>query len=148
VIRETVAFFAVDPDRARLLQREILDRPADMRERLATYVQPWLVVVADYIRRGQEFDDVFAEVDPEAYVLQIINLVVSGVATASSLEGGLLPPESLRGTPAERHTRELIRIARYSLFRAPEQRASNRPPHATAGGERLEERQAERGDNR
>ena len=34
VIGETVRFFYDDPDRARLLVREILDRPADMQKRL------------------------------------------------------------------------------------------------------------------
>jgi AcrR family transcriptional regulator len=119
VIRETVRFFAEDPDRARLLVREILDRPEDMRKRLVKYVSPWLDVVADYIRRGQEHDEVYDEVDPEAYILQITNLVVSGVAAAASLDGGLLPPDSPRGDPATRHTRELVRIARFSLFCAP-----------------------------
>lgn len=116
VIRETVGFFTADPDRARLLTREILDRPEDMQRRLQTYVQPWVGVVADYIRKGQEHDEIYADVDPEAYILQIINLVVSGVAVASSLSGGLLPPESTRGPAAHRHTRELMRIARVSLF--------------------------------
>jgi AcrR family transcriptional regulator len=128
VIREAVRFFAEDPDRARLLVREIIDRPDDMRRRLETYVQPWVDVVADYIRRGQELGTIHAGVDPEAYILQIINLVLSGVAAVSSLEGGLLPPGSPRGEPAERHLRELVRIARFSLFVE---------PHAAgAGGEK------------
>jgi AcrR family transcriptional regulator len=135
VMRETVRFFTEDADRARLLVREILDRPDDMRVRLDKYVRPWTDVVADYIRRGQESGEVHAEVDPEAYVLQIINLVVSGVAAASSLEGGLLPTDSPRGDPAERHTRELIRIARYSLFRAPEEGDARAPARAPTGAE-------------
>jgi AcrR family transcriptional regulator len=121
VMREAVGFFVEDPDRARLLVREILDRPDDMRMRLETHVRPWVDVVADYIRRGQESGEVHELVDPEAYVLQIINLLVSGVAAAACLEGGLLPVDSPRGDPAQRHTRELIRIARYSLFSAPEE---------------------------
>jgi AcrR family transcriptional regulator len=118
IIRETVSFFSEDPDRARLLVREILDRPADMQRRLETYVRPWIGVVADYIRKGQEHGEIHEQVDPEAYILQVINLVVCGVAAASSLEGGLLPPCSPRGGPDERHTRELLRIARVSLFTA------------------------------
>jgi AcrR family transcriptional regulator len=127
VMREAVGFFVEDPDRARLLVREILDRPDDMRVRLQKYVQPWVDVVADYIRRGQESGEVHELVDPEAYVLQIVNLVVSGVAAAASLEGGLLPADSPRGDPAQRHARELVRIARYSLFRAPEEGDARAP---------------------
>jgi AcrR family transcriptional regulator len=128
VMREAVGFFAEDPDRARLLVREILDRPDDMRVRLDKYVRPWVDIVADYIRRGQESGEVHELVDPEAYVLQIINLVVSGVAAAASLQGGLLPADSERGDPTQRHARELVRIARYSLFRAPEEGEEARPP--------------------
>ncbi len=140
VIRETVGFFTADPDRARLLLREILDRPDDMQRRLKTYVAPWVGVVADYIRKGQAHDEIYPDVDPEAYILQIINLVVSGVAAASSLSGGLLPPESPSGTAAQRHARELMRIARVSLFTS---RAHHRDaagvPHSAAA-EQPEER--------
>ncbi len=121
VMDELVAFFTADPDRARLLVREILDRPADMRQRVTTHVTPWVNAIADYIRRGQQRGDIHTQVDPEAYVLQVVNMVVSGVATATSLAGALLPESS---GPTERHTRELQRIARFSLFRAPDARDS------------------------
>jgi len=120
VIGEVTDFFVADPDRARLLVREILDRPDDMRARLDHYVRPWVDVVAGHIRKSQRRGAVYPEVDPEAYVLQIINLVLSGVAAAASLAGGLLPAHSPLGEPASRHTRELVRIARYSLFSSPE----------------------------
>ncbi len=143
VMQELVEFFAADPNRARLLLREILDRPDDMRERLETHVAPWVKVVADSIREGQKAGDIHVTVDPEAYVLQVINMVVSGVATAASLAGALIteapaphakaprgngrrkPSVAVRGqaTPAERTTHELLRIARESLFR---ERASSR----------------------
>jgi TetR/AcrR family transcriptional regulator len=139
VIRETVRFFTEDADRARLLVREILDRPDDMRRRLETYVRPWIGVVADYIRKGQEHGEIYESVDPEAYILQVINLVVSGVAAASSLEGGLLPPTSPRGSAAERHTRELMRIARVSLFISPEGERNEKSARDMSA-ERAEER--------
>jgi len=119
VIQETVHFFTEDSDRAKLLVRETLDRPDDMRERLTEYVSPWLHVVAAYIRQGQQQGDVYEDADPEAYILQVINLVVSGVSAASSIAGALLPEDSPLGTPSERHTRELLRMARCSLFASP-----------------------------
>ena len=119
IVRETVTFFNEDPDRARLLMREILDRPEDMRARLEEHVAPWVNVVADYIRKGQRSGELHQDVDPEAYILQVVNLIVSGVASASCLDGGLLPPESPLGDPATRHARELMRIARVSLFVEP-----------------------------
>ncbi len=117
VIRELIAFFVSDPDRARLLLRESLDRPEDMRRRLESYVAPWVGVVADYIREGQKSGDIYEEVDPEAYVIQVVNMVVSGMATAASLDHALLPARHKGGNPDERHERELIRIARAALFR-------------------------------
>lgn len=128
VMDEVVGFFAEDADRARLLVREILDRPADMQRRLESYVRPWVKVVADYIVKGQERGEVHAHVDPEAYILQVINMVVSGVAAASSLDGGLLPPTSPRGDAGARHLRELIRMARTSLFVSPAASAEARDP--------------------
>ena len=76
-------------------------------------------MVADYIRKGQRSGELHHNVDPEAYILQVVNLIVSGVASASCLDGGLLPPESPHGDPAARHARELMRIARVSLFVEP-----------------------------
>jgi TetR/AcrR family transcriptional regulator len=116
IIKALVDFFADDPDRARLLVREILDRPDDMKVRIETHVRPWVSVVAGYIRGGQDQGEVYANVDPEAYVLQVINMVVSGVATASSLAGALLPDASADQKLSPRHGQELVRIARYSLF--------------------------------
>jgi AcrR family transcriptional regulator len=116
IIRALVDFFSDDPDRARLLLREILDRPDDMKERIETHVRPWVELVAGFIRRGQEQGEVYPEADPEAYVLQVINMVVSGVATASSLAGALLPDTSDDKKLSPRHGQELVRIARYSLF--------------------------------
>jgi TetR/AcrR family transcriptional regulator len=136
LMRECVGFFTEDPDRARLLLRELLDRPDDMRARLEKHVQPWVGAIADYVRSGQEYGEVHAEVDPEAYILQMINLIVCGVAL-SGMQGGLLPPQSPRGEPSERHTRELLRIARYSLFRSPkddDERASEHSDHGDHRG--------------
>ena len=115
LMRETVRFFTENPDRARLLLREILDRPRDLGLRLETHVQPWVTVIADYIRKGQTTGEIHADLDPEAYILQVVNLVVSGVATGAGLDRGLLPPDP-DADPEDRHARELIRMARVSLF--------------------------------
>lgn len=117
VIGEVIRFFAEDPNRARLLLRESLDRREDMKVRLQTFVAPWVGLVTEYIREGQKSGEVDPNVDPEAYVLQIVHMVVSGMATASTLDHALLPASHALGTPDERHVRELIRITRTSLFR-------------------------------
>ena len=107
VLGEMVAFFRADPDRARLLLREILDRPRETRELMESLVQPWARVTCDYIRRGQEGGRLRADVDPEAYVNQVINLLISSIATY----------DALGTTDRERNLAELVRIARSSLFR-------------------------------
>jgi len=119
VIRETLGFFTADPNRARLLIREILDRPDDMKRRLESYVRPWVGVVGDLIRKGQQSGQIYEEVDPEAYVLQVVNLIISGVAVVASIGGVVLPADAPQGPPLKRHTRELVRIARFSLFCPP-----------------------------
>ena len=111
LLHETVRFFVADPDRARLLLREALDRPEAMAARLEGAVKPWMEVVAGYIRRGQATGELRADADPEAYLLMVIHLVIGGVATAGTL--GVVLDEAKR---MERLVAELERVARTSLF--------------------------------
>jgi AcrR family transcriptional regulator len=111
VVAETTSFFADDPDRARLLLRELLDRPDDVRALLATHVQPWVQVVCGYIRKGVERGTTMPTVDPEPYVLAVMNLILSCIATAE-LTGPLAHRERLLA--------EVRRIAKSSLFHAGE----------------------------
>jgi AcrR family transcriptional regulator len=107
VVSEMIAFFSAAPDRAKLLTREILDRPAEMGELVERHVRQWVDVVCNYIRKGQQQGRIWPDADPEAYVHQVIVMLVAGVASAASLGGA----------PGERHLRELLRMARTSLFR-------------------------------
>jgi TetR/AcrR family transcriptional regulator len=107
VVSEMVAFFVSAPDRAKLLTREMLDRPVQMAELVDRHVRQWVNVVCNHIRKGQQQGRLLADVDPEAYVHHFIVMLVAGVASATSLGGA----------PGERHLRELLRMARTSLFR-------------------------------
>ncbi|HTE54852.1 MAG TPA: TetR/AcrR family transcriptional regulator [Kofleriaceae bacterium] len=111
VVTETLRFFTEDPDRARLLLREILDRPADVQALIATHIAPWVEVVSSYIRKGIERGTVPPDVDPPAYVLSVIHLILSAVATADCFG-----PLADRG----RQIAELLRMAKSSLFRPPD----------------------------
>ncbi len=115
VVEETVGFFAEDPDRARLLVREALDRPTHTSRLIAEYVRPWAAIVCNYIRKGQEQGRVYPDVDPESYVAQVINLVISSIATFQCL-GDVAPPGLTPKQRAARHIRELCRVAKSSLF--------------------------------
>jgi AcrR family transcriptional regulator len=114
LLDETVRFFVEDPDRARLLLREALDRPEAMRERLRQAVRPWMHVIAGSIVKGQEHGELRTDTDPEAYLLQVIHLVVGGIATGDTL--GVLLSDDGRTADIERLTRELTRVAKTSLF--------------------------------
>jgi AcrR family transcriptional regulator len=115
VTREIVAFLLADPDRARLIVREALDRPADFREQLARHVSPVIENVARYVRKGQKHGELRAEVDPEAYLFQTTVLLICGVAFSDSFHQ-LVPTHPRRGRARERLTRELLRMAKSSLF--------------------------------
>ena len=110
VLNEMVSFFTADPDRARLLLREVLDRPLEIRELMQTHVRPWVKATADFIRKGQEKKRLWDDVDPEAYVALVINLIISNVATY----------EALGTTDFARSTQESLRVAKSSLFRPEE----------------------------
>jgi TetR/AcrR family transcriptional regulator len=108
VVAETISFFARDPDRARLLLREILDRPADVQAMVDTHIAPWVEVVCGYIRKGIERGEIPPEVDPHAYVLEVIHLILSTVATGDCFG---------RVADRARQIDELLRITKSSLFR-------------------------------
>jgi TetR/AcrR family transcriptional regulator len=123
VLDATIEFFAADPDRARLLLREAIDRPHQMRELLQRHVTPWLGVIAESIRKAQAEGSMRADVDPEAYVLQVIHLVVGTFTVGNTVQvllGG--NGRARRGGAASidpRMTAELRRVARAALVHDP-----------------------------
>ncbi|MFN7952993.1 MAG: helix-turn-helix domain-containing protein [bacterium] len=125
VVREAVGFFTADPNRARLLVRELLDHPQEMRERLLTQLRPWIAVIARYLRKGQELGAVRTEVDPEAYIVVVTNLIVSGIASTELL-GGVVDGDAPRPGADQRLVRELIRVAHDSLFQSHARKTASR----------------------
>jgi len=119
IVSEMVRFFTADPDRARLLVREVLDRPDETKKMIGEHVRPWVDIVCNYIRKGKEQGLLHGDVDPEAYVVQVINLVVASVATYNCI-GSLLTPDETDKDVFARHVRELMRVAHSSLFVARE----------------------------
>lgn len=111
VLGELRRFFSTDPDRARLVLREVLDRPEQTSRTLRGPLRAWLNAIAGYIRAGQEHGKHWDDVDPEAYVVLVLLLVVVAV---SALGVG---PAALDGNGAQRWENELTRLAHASLFR-------------------------------
>jgi TetR/AcrR family transcriptional regulator len=110
VFGELHRFFAAAPDRARLIIRETLDRPAEMRKLLRGPVRQWHAAIGQYVRAGRDTGRHYEDVDPEAYVIHILLLVISATASAAVTTAVLDEDAHLR------FDRELARIARASLF--------------------------------
>lgn len=118
-------FFADDPYRARLILREMLDRPDAIRALLREAVRPWLEAIAGFIRAGQAGGTHHPDLDPEAYLLQMLQVVI-----AAGVSNPVLPvalDDDLAKARA-RSDRELDRIARAALFVA---RDPGPPPKPT-----------------
>jgi len=113
VVDEVMAFFASEPDRARLLVREMLDRPEGMRARLRSQVAPWMGVVTHYVRTGIDEGTLHRGVDPETWVLVSVELLVGGIALGDVL--GVLLDDDATAASA-RWRREIKRIIRDGLF--------------------------------
>ncbi|HEX6837390.1 MAG TPA: TetR/AcrR family transcriptional regulator [Polyangia bacterium] len=119
IIDATIEFFSADSDRARLLLREALDRPVEMREILVANAAPWLRLIAESIEKAKAAGRMRADVDAEAYVVQVIHLVIGTFTTGITLQpllggnGG-----KKRGATVDaRLIRELKRIARSAVIK-------------------------------
>jgi len=113
IIAELIGFFAQQPDRARLLVRELLDRPDAMERYLESYIRPWLHVVEKALQEGRKAGVVQHNLDPTAYTLHLTVLSLSSIATADSWSFLL---DSDKSRAQQRQLTELTRIARNSLF--------------------------------
>ncbi len=107
--------FIQDPDRARLFLRETLDRPQSMQAMLAQFVQPWVELLCGQLERAKIQGLVQHDVDPQAYAVEVITMAVAGKALIDTLSV-ILPEDPARGGTRSRHARELIRMARSSLY--------------------------------
>ncbi len=109
------SFFVEDADRARLLLREAIDRPDDLRTRLTAHVRPWIAVVAEQLERGKKRGVVRADVDTEAYATVVVSMVVAGVAMMDRLSF-VLTQDASKKSSQQRFLKELVRIARAGLY--------------------------------
>ena len=116
-IEALVDFFMEDTNRARILLREALDRPAEMRSRLSDAVRPWIALVGQQLEEARVRGFVHADADPMVYTVQIMHLVISTIAVVEPL-WALLPSDGGGSTAVDtdRWRGEIIRIARAALF--------------------------------
>lgn len=133
VFGEVYRFFASDPDRARFIAREALDRPTEARK-LIKNALPVLEAIAGYIRVGQAHGRHYEDVDPDAYLLHILQLVIMAAAVSDATTAAF----GSGGGGRARYDRELARIAKASLFRAPD--APDEPTKESSRSARSKER--------
>ncbi|MDH5674290.1 MAG: TetR/AcrR family transcriptional regulator [Myxococcales bacterium] len=115
--RELLDFFEADHARAILMVRELMDNPELMQKLLSENLRPWILLVAQYIREGQRGGLIYEDVDPEAYVLNVILMVLSSIS-ARPIAESLLGAEPLcREDRPSRQLDELMRMTRMSLFK-------------------------------
>ena len=111
---EVSDFFLSDPHRCMLVMREVVDRPEETRESLGQVLGPWLGVLVQAIKDGQDAGRVRTDVDPEAYLVQCVVLIIGSVV-AADFTGFLYPGQSSKDR-LERQLYEVVRTARCALF--------------------------------
>lgn len=121
VLDAVLSFFREDVDRARLLSREMLDRPEEMTALFAKHLQPWTSLITDFIRRGQTEGRSRTAADPEGYLVLILQAAIGAIATGGAVRHIVREPPTL-----DRQLSELARIAKVALF-------NDRPPGANDG---------------
>jgi len=112
-LKAIIDFFRADPNRARLMVREMLDRPREMRALFIEHLRPWVSLVTDYIRQGQASGMVPSDLHPEAYIIQCVNMAVGTVASGE-LEAAMIADDGELDT--DTLVQELTRLARTGLF--------------------------------
>lgn len=112
-IEAVVDFFVSNPNRARLCVRESLERPTEFRALIVEHLGPYLALVTDYIRWGQRDHIAHEDVDPEAWLNHVLNMIVAMVAF-SPVSSAF--PDGAADVSLERQKSELVRMTRMALL--------------------------------
>jgi TetR/AcrR family transcriptional regulator len=126
VFGELVRFFSDEPSWAKLVVRELLDRPEQARLRMKSNVRPWVDAVAEYVRAGQGVGILREDIDAEAWVVEMLQLALFAAATHPVLAGAVP-----RQGGEQRLGLEVNRIAYASLFNEPLDASKRNEPWAT-----------------
>ncbi len=113
-------FFLADQSRARLIIREMLDHPAEMRALFLCHLRPWTTLITDYIRTGQATGQIPEDVNPEAYILELVLMIVGTVALGDVASAMISDDNSSKNDQIS----EAVRMARRALFIHPPREAN------------------------
>ena len=111
---EVSGFFKADPNRALLIMREVVGRPREARARIGETARPWLRMLADTIREGQAAGHIRKGVDPEAYLVEYVVMIV-GSFVAADLASVVFDGARARER-VDRQLAEVLRMVHMSLF--------------------------------
>jgi len=114
---EVINFFRADPNRALLIMREVVDRPNETKEKVGLAIRPWFHLLTQAIREGQQAGRVRSSVNPEAFLVECIVMIV-GCFVAADFAGADFPATNAVNRLTEQLT-EIHRIAATSLFIQP-----------------------------
>lgn len=117
VLREVIRFFGEDPARARLLVRECLDRPWAVRTLVDAHLAPWMSLLTEYLDRAKAEGRAHPELDPKAYVTEVVILCLAHFALAPvTLAVGNAADHTEDDDWEARRMAELRRICAASLY--------------------------------
>ena len=110
VVGEVVAFFDAEPRRARLILRESLDRPEAVQGLIAEHLAPWMSLLTEYIELGKTEGRSHPDLDPAAYVSEVILLIIGHFAL------GGIASAALSADLKARRDAELLRLCNAALY--------------------------------
>ncbi len=110
VVGEVVAFFDAEPRRARLILRESLDRPEAVQGLIAEHLAPWMSLLTEYIELGKTEGRIHPDLDPAAYVSEVILLIIGHFAL------GGIASAALSADLKARRDAELLRLCNAALY--------------------------------
>ena len=114
LFNEVVQYFGDDPHRAALIIREMVGRPKETRERVGGALAPWLALLVQAIEQGQAAGRVRPDLDPQAYLTEMVVLIV-GTFVAADLSTAVFPGQSMEER-VDRIVVEMMRMGKVSLF--------------------------------
>ncbi|HDP34193.1 MAG TPA: TetR/AcrR family transcriptional regulator, partial [Candidatus Hydrogenedentes bacterium] len=108
-----INFFVEDVNRARLVVREMLDRPEETFTLLNEHFSPWTRLIEEYLRMGQQSGEYRKDMSASTYIVQVMVMVVGTVALGDTISGLVNASDSpSRGALIK----ELVRIVQASLY--------------------------------
>ena len=116
ILEELIFFFQDSSEKATLVVREMLDNPEGIRRLLEENLKPWLLLLAQYIKEGQKSGLIYKDVDPELFILNIIELAVANAGSGVLLDALSNTKESTKKLQ-KRQLSELSRLVRTGLFK-------------------------------